>query len=95
VDEDLSFTKKSLVITHDGLVVSDNMHRLATSCNVNLLRFPFDSQECYITVFLGASNKYMALKNGRTEYLDTGEKLDRNDAWKNVKVGHADINLSN
>ncbi|GCC21400.1 hypothetical protein chiPu_0019870 [Chiloscyllium punctatum] len=50
VDEDKSAETPYLYVHHTGLVIYGKPLRIVSSCNLNILYFPFDVQKCPLTV---------------------------------------------
>ncbi|XP_039357522.1 5-hydroxytryptamine receptor 3A-like [Mauremys reevesii] len=51
VDEEKSLNRPFLSITHNGIVSTTQQHHVTVACNLEMHKFPFDTQTCRISLF--------------------------------------------
>ncbi|XP_030390742.1 5-hydroxytryptamine receptor 3A-like [Gopherus evgoodei] len=51
VHEEKSLSRPFLSITHNGIVSTTQQHHVTIACNLEMHKFPFDTQTCSITLF--------------------------------------------
>ncbi|XP_043384482.1 5-hydroxytryptamine receptor 3A isoform X2 [Chelonia mydas] len=51
VDEEKSLSRPFLSITHKGIISTTQQHQVTITCNLEMHKFPFDTQMCSISLF--------------------------------------------
>nr|XP_033816879.1 5-hydroxytryptamine receptor 3A-like [Geotrypetes seraphini] len=98
VGEDKAPKMPYLVLKHDGTMMASNPHQLILACNLDINKFPFDSQMCEISVSLWLhtakevrlrflQNPTEITKESQDLYLSSGE-------WNFTKINIIKENLT-
>ena len=76
-------------------MVASSVRGLTTTCNINLQKFPFDTQTCEILIQTGVLNDYIGLTLSKSDLnLDMSGFGDRNTEWMNVTMSYVIEHLS-
>ena len=82
----LSLSKHTATVLPQGQVIVSLVTRLKTTCSVNLQKFPFDVQTCYIYITANIHNKYISLQRTTIPFMQNPNKFyGGNTEWKNIQ----------
>nr|XP_025033907.1 5-hydroxytryptamine receptor 3A-like [Pelodiscus sinensis] len=89
VDEEKTLSRSFLNIIHNGTIHTTQQHRVTIACNLEMNKFPFDTQMCQITIFpFMNSGDIILLSNQTTEVVTKQSKLYllTSGEWKFIKL---------
>ncbi|KAG6921176.1 5-hydroxytryptamine receptor 3A, partial [Chelydra serpentina] len=88
VDEEKSLSRPFLFITHNGIITTVRQHHVTIACNLEMHKFPFDTQTCNITLFSFMYSDIIFLSNQTTDEVTNQSQLYRltNGEWKFTNI---------
>ena len=86
----LTMDESTIDVLANGLVFHFKNNNIQTICNVNLRKFPFDTQNCSIEISSGKINRYIRIVDAEQPGVLTeeygGDITETNNEWSDVEV---------